>query len=214
MPNAGIDQAVIVGGLNPVENKVFSVPTHSAADEKEIIAVGAARADTDGTLGGDKIKEAPSAGDDGDHDKNDDDEDGRSSDEVIIITGADAARHLLPMRDDFDTALTFRSLLLASGLSCFQAVMSQIYTVGGERMPLVTCLSLIGADLYTLSSNRRQLPFRALSSSSSPTSSARVGPPSSPAETSLRPGGGQRVARATVPSGYPPSTSSTPGHGH
>ncbi|KKY31697.1 putative opt oligopeptide transporter [Diaporthe ampelina] len=125
MPNAGIDQAVIVGGLNPVENKVFSVPTHSAADEKEIIAVGAARADTDGTLGDDKIREAPSAADDGDHDKEDD---GRSSNEVIIITGADAARHLLPMRDDFDTALTFRSVVLASGLSCFQAVMSQIYT--------------------------------------------------------------------------------------
>ncbi|KAL2283928.1 hypothetical protein FJTKL_09680 [Diaporthe vaccinii] len=126
MPNAGIDQAVIVGGLNPVENKVFSVPTHSAADEKEVIAVGAARADTDGTLGDDKIKAAPSAGDDGDHDKEGDDS--RSSDEVIIITGADAARHLLPLRDDFDTALTFRSLFLASGLSCFQAVMSQIYT--------------------------------------------------------------------------------------
>lgn len=130
MPNAGIDQAVIVGGLNPVENKVFPTPTHAAANEKEVIAVGAARADTDGTLGDEKIKAAPSAGDDGDHDK---DDDGRSSDEVIIITGADAARHLLPMRDDFDTALTFRSLLLASGLSCFQAVMSQIYTVSGCR---------------------------------------------------------------------------------
>ncbi|KAL1866024.1 hypothetical protein Daus18300_006925 [Diaporthe australafricana] len=125
MPNAGIDQAIIVGGLNPVEGKVFPVPTHSAADEKEIIAVGAARADTDATLGDEKIKPAPSAEDGDDPDKEDD---GRNSDEVIIITGADAARHLLPMRDDFDTALTFRSLLLASGLSCFQAVMSQIYT--------------------------------------------------------------------------------------
>ncbi|KAK2600586.1 hypothetical protein N8I77_010108 [Diaporthe amygdali] len=125
MPNAGIDQAIIVGGLNPVEGKVFPVPTHAAADEKEIIAVGAARADTDGTLPDDKIEPVPSGEDAGDHDK---DDDGRSSDEVIIITGADAARHLLPMRDDFDTALTFRSLLLASGLSCFQAVMSQIYT--------------------------------------------------------------------------------------
>lgn len=128
MPNAGTDQAVIVGGLNPVEGKVFPVPTHSAADEKEVI-VGAARADTEGTLGDDKIRAAPSTGDGGDHEK---DEDGRSSDEVIIITGADAARHLLPMRDDFDTALTFRSLLLASGLSCFQAVMSQIYTVSAH----------------------------------------------------------------------------------
>ncbi|KAG8167618.1 hypothetical protein KVR01_003307 [Diaporthe batatas] len=124
MPNAGIDQAVIVGGLNPVEGKVFPVPTHSAANEKEVI-VGAARADTEGTLGDDKISAAPSAGDGGDHEKDDDDS---SSDDVIIITGADAARHLLPLRDDFDTALTFRSLVLASGLSCFQAVMSQIYT--------------------------------------------------------------------------------------
>lgn len=149
MPNAGIDQAVIVGGLNPVENKVFPTPTHAAADEKEVIAVGAARADTDGTLGDDKIKTSPSGGDDGDHDKEDD---GRSSDEVIIITGADAARHLLPMRDDFDTALTFRSLLLASGLSCFQAVMSQIYTVSGHHMLWVL---LIVADTDTPSSNRR-----------------------------------------------------------
>lgn len=139
MPNAGIDQAVIVGGLNPVEGKVFPVPTHSAADEKEI-TVGAARADTDGTLGDDKINAAPSAGDDGDHEK---DDDGRSSDEVIIITGADAARHLLPLRDDFDTALTFRSLVLASGLSCFQAVMSQIYTVSGRRTGAVILLLVL-----------------------------------------------------------------------
>jgi hypothetical protein len=34
------------------------------------------------------------------------------------------------MRDDHDSALTFRSILLSSGLACFQAVMYQIYTVG------------------------------------------------------------------------------------
>lgn len=54
------------------------------------------------------------------------DNDGR---EPIIVTGADAAAHLLPMRDDGGSSLTFRSLFLASGLSAFQAVMSQIYMV-------------------------------------------------------------------------------------
>jgi hypothetical protein len=48
---------------------------------------------------------------------------------AIIITGADAALHLLSIRDDFDNVLTFRSILLASGLACFQAVMNQIYQV-------------------------------------------------------------------------------------
>ncbi|KAJ6017650.1 OPT oligopeptide transporter [Penicillium sp. IBT 35674x] len=55
------------------------------------------------------------------------DEDDRNSDDVIIVDGVDAANHLLPMRDDGDPALTFRSLILASGLACFQAVMYQIY---------------------------------------------------------------------------------------
>ncbi|KAJ5782256.1 hypothetical protein N7457_004030 [Penicillium paradoxum] len=53
-------------------------------------------------------------------------DDGENS-EAIIVTGADAAIHLLPLRDDFDSVLTFRSILLASGLACFQAVMYQIY---------------------------------------------------------------------------------------
>ncbi|KAJ5659517.1 OPT oligopeptide transporter [Penicillium longicatenatum] len=54
-------------------------------------------------------------------------EDDRNSDDVIIVDGVDAANHLLPMRDDGDPALTLRSLILASGLACFQAVMYQIY---------------------------------------------------------------------------------------
>ncbi|KXT14950.1 hypothetical protein AC579_4388 [Pseudocercospora musae] len=48
-------------------------------------------------------------------------------DNVIIITGEDAAAYLLPMRDDGDPAVTLRSLFLATGLSAFQAVMTQIY---------------------------------------------------------------------------------------
>lgn len=54
----------------------------------------------------------------------------RESVDVVIVTGADAADHLLPLRDDFDPAFTFRSILLASALSCFQAVVYQIYMVG------------------------------------------------------------------------------------
>ncbi|KAL7893519.1 OPT oligopeptide transporter domain-containing protein [Trichoderma sp. SZMC 28014] len=50
-----------------------------------------------------------------------------ASDDVIIVTGADAAEHLLPLRDDREPSLTFRSLFLATCLSAFQAVMSQIY---------------------------------------------------------------------------------------
>ena len=60
-----------------------------------------------------------------------------NSDDVIIISGADAAAHLLPLRDDGDSALTFRGLFLASCLSCFQAVMYQIYTVSGQTSELI-----------------------------------------------------------------------------
>ncbi|KAL2190256.1 OPT superfamily oligopeptide transporter [Thermothelomyces heterothallicus CBS 203.75] len=51
-----------------------------------------------------------------------------ASDDAIIVTGADAAVHLLSLRDDGGRALTFRSILLATILSAFQAVMYQIYT--------------------------------------------------------------------------------------
>jgi hypothetical protein len=49
--------------------------------------------------------------------------------DYIIVTGADAATHLLPLRDDGDPSVTFRGIFLASCLSAFQAVMNQIYTV-------------------------------------------------------------------------------------
>lgn len=123
MPNAAANQAIIVGGLNPIEGKVFAVPTHPAADEKEIINSEATQTTPTATVG-DKTRASLSP-DDADYQ----DEADEGNDNVIIITGQDAARYLLPMRDDHDPALTFRSLFLASGLSCFQAVMSQIYTV-------------------------------------------------------------------------------------
>ncbi|KAJ6121123.1 hypothetical protein N7523_005403 [Penicillium sp. IBT 18751x] len=46
---------------------------------------------------------------------------------IAIVTGADVSTHLLSLRDDFDSTFTLRSILLASGLACFHAVMSQIY---------------------------------------------------------------------------------------
>jgi hypothetical protein len=71
-----------------------------------------------------EIKTAPPAYGDGSiQDKDSDNED------AIIVTGTDAATHLLPLRDDGDPALTFRSLFLATCLSAFQACMYQIYTV-------------------------------------------------------------------------------------
>lgn len=62
--------------------------------------------------------------------------------DVIIRTAQDAATHLLPLRDDFDPALTFRSLFLATGLAAFQAVMYQIYMVSFTvRAPRPSCRS-------------------------------------------------------------------------
>ena len=51
------------------------------------------------------------------------------NDNAIIITGEDAALHLLSLRDDGDASITFRSMVLSTGLSAFQATMTQIYTV-------------------------------------------------------------------------------------
>lgn len=50
-------------------------------------------------------------------------------DNKVIKTGADAANHLLSIRDDMEPALTFRGIFLATCLSAFQAVMRQIYAV-------------------------------------------------------------------------------------
>jgi hypothetical protein len=71
-----------------------------------------------------------------------DDESSVNADEKIIVTGADAATYLLPMRDDGDPALTFRSMFLATGLAAFQAVMYQIYSVS-----LAFILLVIDADM-------------------------------------------------------------------
>ncbi|KAH8598732.1 oligopeptide transporter-like protein [Bisporella sp. PMI_857] len=121
MANAPNAESIVVGALNPVEGKVVPVPSHEAINEKIRPSVD------NNELGAldSEIKAAPAVVPqyEIDEDSNKD----NNSDDVIIITGADAAAHLLPMRDDGDPAITFRSLFLATCLSAFQAVMSQIY---------------------------------------------------------------------------------------
>lgn len=129
MVNAAHNQAIVVGGFNNIEGKVFEAPTHPNANDKEIVTADDSRIvkKEDGDI---EITPASRAESDGYGEKDND------SNEVIIVTGADAAHHLLPMRDDGDPALTIRSIVLATGLAGFQAVMYQIYMVGRmEHMP-------------------------------------------------------------------------------
>lgn len=106
-----------------VDGKATVVPSHEAInsfnDEKHRLVVSDEGLDKKVALEP-EIKAALPP-----YDCNEDDDD----DNHIIITGADAAAHLLPMRDDFEPALTFRSLFLATILSAFQAVVYQIYQV-------------------------------------------------------------------------------------
>lgn len=51
------------------------------------------------------------------------------SQDVIIRTGADAANHLLSVRDDGDPSLTVRSMVLGTLVAAFQASLNQIYNV-------------------------------------------------------------------------------------
>ena len=55
--------------------------------------------------------------------------DEKNQPEIIIVSGEDVSTHLLSLRDDGDSPLTFRSIFLATGLSAFAAVMYQIYMV-------------------------------------------------------------------------------------
>ncbi|KAK1240374.1 hypothetical protein MKX07_004402 [Trichoderma sp. CBMAI-0711] len=104
------DDVVVVEG---------STPNHEISDDK-VQVTGAVDPEKKGGLDT-EISIAPPL----DHDDYDEKDNG--SDDVIIVTGADAAAHLLPLRDDGEPSLTFRSMFLATCLSAFQAVMSQIY---------------------------------------------------------------------------------------
>ncbi|KAI1861989.1 uncharacterized protein JN550_010620 [Neoarthrinium moseri] len=128
---------VIVGSLNSVEGKVVDVPTHQAIDEKiRIAAEDPARSKE--VVPAEITAAAPQY--DGEEPKKDGD-----GEDVIIITGADAAKHLLPLRDDHEPVLTARSIFLATVLSAFQAVMYQIYmfkpttiTISGTFIVLIS----------------------------------------------------------------------------
>lgn len=117
------------GGVEPVESKSDSLPSQGSFNEKSNTGSGDENTGKGGILNSEIVPAPRYKRDDGLCDTD--------SENVIIITGADAAAHLLPMRDDGEPALTFRSLFLASSLACFQAVMSQIYQVGPAIRPLM-----------------------------------------------------------------------------
>lgn len=112
----------LILGAPGIEGKTTVVPSHEAinafTDEKHRLAESDGDLDKKGVLEPEIKTALPS------YDSADDDDDNH-----IIVTGADAAAHLLPMRDDQEPALTFRSIFLATILSAFQAVVYQIYQV-------------------------------------------------------------------------------------
>jgi len=115
-----VGDTFVLGPADPVSDKAVSIPSHEEINEKNGLAIGEAEIGKNGELVFDsELKDTLPPHDD---------EEG--TEDVIIVTGADAALHLLPLRDDGEPALTFRSLFLATLLSCFQAVVYQIYMVG------------------------------------------------------------------------------------
>ena len=123
-------------------------------------------------------------------------ENDRDSDDLVIVTGADVAAHLLPLRDDLDPTLTFRAAILGSGLAAFLAVMTQIYSVSKLEYHLTLhCHST--ANRYIPSSNQPKSIFQVFSLFLFPTFSVPPGPDSFPVVTSSRRGGGNEVSRAS-----------------
>lgn len=119
----------------------------------------------------------------------------RDSADAVIVTGADVAAHLLPMRDDFDPTLTFRAVILGSGLAAFLAVMTQIYTASGPAHHF-TLHCHRTANNCIPSSNQPKSAFQAFSSFLFPTLLVTPGPNFSPAVISLRRDGENDMGRA------------------
>lgn len=122
----------LILGAPGIEGKTTVVPSHEAVnaftDEKHRLAVNDGNSEKKGVLEPEITAALPSY-----------DNEERDEKDHIIITGADAAAHLLPMRDDQEPALTFRSIFLATILSAFQAVVYQIYQVGTLVSLLCNC---------------------------------------------------------------------------
>ena len=121
----------LVLGAPGVEGKATDVPTHEAinsfTDEKHHLAASHEGLDKKVALEPEIKAALPSYN-----------SSERDDDDIIIVTGADAAAHLLPLRDDFEPALTFRSIFLATILASFQAVVFQIYQVRWPTSKSVT----------------------------------------------------------------------------
>lgn len=116
-----------------------------------------------------------------------------SSDNSVLDTAEAVVTHLLPMRDDFEPALTFRSVFLASCLASFQAAMSQIYSV--IAYPRVMQFN---ANIFpNFSSNLRRSEYQGHSLSSLPTSQGLLGPSFFREEMCMKPDGGRKVAKAS-----------------
>ncbi|KAL6705559.1 hypothetical protein ACN47E_006676 [Coniothyrium glycines] len=110
----------LILGAPGIEGKTTVVPSHEAinafTEKKHNLAYNDEGLEKKGALEP-EIKAALPPYESSEHD----------NENRIIVTGADAAAHLLPMRDDQEPALTFRSIFLATVLSAFQAVVYQIY---------------------------------------------------------------------------------------
>ncbi|CAN9113053.1 unnamed protein product [Alternaria alternata] len=119
-----LGDVLILGQPDAVGGTAISPPSHEAinafSDEKHRLAVNDGEVEKKVALEP-EIKAVLPEYDASEQEKDDNGED------HIIVTGADAAAHLLPLRDDFVPAVTFRSIFLASILSAFQAVVFQIY---------------------------------------------------------------------------------------
>lgn len=187
----------LILGAPGTEGKTTVIPSHEAinafTDEKHRLAADDGGLEKTGVLEPEIKAALPSYNSD-EHD----------DDDHIIITGADAAAHLLPMRDDQEPALTFRSIFLATILSAFQAVVYQIYQVRCSTRELINWKANVVS-----SSNLLWSPFKEHSSSSWPTSSEKLGLGFCLVETSLKPDGELEavLARLLYTSGsYPSST--------
>ncbi|KAF1927512.1 OPT superfamily oligopeptide transporter [Didymella exigua CBS 183.55] len=124
-----IGETLIIGAPG-VEGKTTVVSSHEAintfTDEKHRLAESDEGSEKKGVLEPEIKAALPS------YDSADEDDDHR-----IIVTGADAAAHLLPMRDDQEPALTFRSIFLATILSAFQAFKPTAITIQGTFIVLI-----------------------------------------------------------------------------
>ena len=174
----------LILGAPGIEGKTTVAPSHAAinafTEEKHRLAADDNEFEKSGTLEP-EIKAALPSYDSAEHDDED----------HVIITGADAAAHLLPMRDDQESALTFRSIFLATILSAFQAVVYQIYMV----CILLQCYASAITNIYT-SLSRPSSQSRELSLFLWLTFSVMHGPEYYLAETNSRLDGELRAALA------------------